>query len=85
MEYRIPPESSTTGAVVEALCRYEDTDYFSLPPLADSIPPDALDELFEGKDDRSVVRLSFTHVGYVVTVENGETVRVESEGAVSAD
>lgn len=85
MEYRIPAEASTTEAVVEALSRYEDTDPLSLPPLYESIPTDALDALFDGAADGSVVCLSFTHMGTLVTVENGEKVLIELERPVTAD
>lgn len=78
MEYRIPAEASTTEAVVAALSRYEDVSPLALPPLHDSIPTDALDELFDGKDDRSVVCLSFTHMGNLVTIENGEKILIEA-------
>lgn len=83
MEYRIPAEASTTEAVVEALSRYEDTDPLALPPLHDSVPTDALDELFDGSDDRSIVCLSFTHVGNLVTIENGEKILIEPEQEVT--
>lgn len=79
MKYRIPDDATATEAVVEALSRYEDTDPLALPPLHDSIPPDALDELFDAKGDRNAVCLSFTHLGNLVTIENGERILIEPE------
>lgn len=84
MEYRVRAEESTTEAVVEALSRFEDTSPLELPPLYDAVPPDALDELFDAGADRRAVRLSFTYMGTLVTVENGETILVEPEQEITA-
>lgn len=83
MEYRIPAEASTTEAVVEALSRYEDSSPLALPPLHDSIPTDALDELFDARHDRSAVCLSFTHMGNLVTIENGDRIVIEPETEIT--
>lgn len=83
MEYRIPADASTTEAVVAALSRHEDVSPLALPPLHDSIPTDALDELFDDTDDRTGVCLSFTHVGNLVTIENGERILIEPEQEIT--
>ena len=76
-------DESATQAVVAALSRYEDSSPLAMPPLHDSVPTDALDELFDAADDRSVVCLSFTHMGYLVAIENGEKIVIEPETGIT--
>ena len=83
MEYRIPDGATATEAVVDALSRYEETDPLALPPLHDSIPPGALDELFDDRGDHSDICVSFTHDGNLVTIENGEKILIEPEQGVT--
>lgn len=48
-----------------------------LPPLFDVIDPEALDTLFDARDDRPEPTLSFTYCDCRVTVD-GERITVES-------
>lgn len=58
--------------IIEALAEETDTDPLALPPLYETIDPEALDRLFADRDDGTV---TFSYCGYAVTVQhNGEVI-----------
>lgn len=61
--------------VVTAVAAATDRDPLDLPPLAETIDPDALDDVFA--TSASNQRLAFDFAGTRVVVEAGEPVRVE--------
>lgn len=66
---------SLSFAVVEAVATCEDVSEGNLPPLADVINPEALDELFEPRADGSPRRggmVRFEYCGHTVVVDDGE-------------
>lgn len=77
--------TDVSSTVVMAVADATDTSPFELPPLYDSIDPDALDELFQSSGDgrsRSGIHVTFTMAGCTVTVADGAvTVTVDSETA----
>ena len=72
-----------SSAVVLAVADATDTSPFELPPLYDSIDPDALDAVFQSGVDgrsRSEISVTFTMAGCTVTVDaSAVTVTVDSE------
>ena len=69
---RSPPEPPT-HAVAAALAAREGVDPTELPPLHDSIDTEAMDAVLDGGED---VRLTFSHLGYEVTVTGDGRVEV---------
>jgi hypothetical protein len=61
----------TCTAVIEAVAAVSDRDATDLPPLYESIDPDALNMLFDPVDDHSdrPLAVSFTYFGYRVRVD----------------
>ena len=64
-EPRAWPAASPTVAVAEAIAEAAEIDAVELAPLYGSIDTEAMDELLESAAD---ARLTFTHLGYEVTV-----------------
>lgn len=60
--------------VVEAVANDSDTDALDLPPLFDSVDPDALDGVVRSMSDGYV---SFIYAGRRVTVTSRGDIRVE--------
>lgn len=50
-EYEFAGDGSPTEAIVEALAEAAGIDPIDLPPLYESVDPDALDQLFGARDD----------------------------------
>lgn len=65
---RIEPSEAPTTAIITTVAALADVPADELPPLYDSIDPDALDALFDSSSDRSDLRLSFSYFEYDVTV-----------------
>lgn len=61
-------------AVVQAVASIEGIETLELPPLYESIDPDALDALFRGDADG---RITFTYNGYTITVLQNDQVIVQ--------
>lgn len=70
---------SVAEAVVESVAAETDTDALSLPPLAETLDPDALNALVEGLEDG---RVAFRYAGCDVTVESDGTVQATSRISV---
>ncbi|RZV05277.1 HalOD1 output domain-containing protein [Natrinema hispanicum] len=79
-------EDNISSKIVDCVAKREQTDPLKLPPLYDSVDPDALDDLFasgfQTGTDRSG-RVEFQYNGYTVVVEFGNdpelTVKEQSE------
>lgn len=79
MEYEIASDERVSMAVVQAVSNAERTDPCSLPPLAESLDPDALDALFDrapGSPSPASCHLSFVFGDYEVSIDNGEYLTV---------
>lgn len=63
---------STT--IIEAIAAVTNTELTDIPPLTDFVNPDAVDELFAGRDGGL---LTFTYAGCQVRVINDTTVTVQ--------
>lgn len=61
LEDRLPSE-----AVVSTVSDLTGTDFRELPPLSDTIDPDAFDLLLEGSES---VNITFEYAGYSITAE----------------
>lgn len=80
MEYEIAPDEALSVAAVTAVSSVENCPITSLPPLNESIDPDALDKLFASRGEGATGRLdevSFRFSDSLVTVDNDERLRVE--------
>mgnify|MGYP000496680950 CR=1 FL=1 len=67
---------SASDQVVKSIAEKDGTDPLDLPPLYESVDPDALDALFTPDSREPVLgKATFTHAGYEVTVAyDGEVV-----------
>lgn len=65
-----------SGAVIEAIATVEESDPTTIPPLYDSVDPDALDRLFDGPVEKRPDRLVFGHAGWDVFVHADGVVTV---------
>lgn len=71
---RDPSDHPTpTDAVLSALADAAAREKIDLPPLYDSVDPEALDELVEGAGSGSAA-VQFEHCGYQVTASGDEVV-----------
>ncbi|WP_049922375.1 HalOD1 output domain-containing protein [Halopiger djelfimassiliensis] len=71
---------TATVAVIDAVADAADTDPTTLPPLYHVVDPDALDALFDGRNERgaeSPLRIEFSYNGFDVVVRDGPEVVVE--------
>lgn len=75
--------TSVSVEVMEEVAKQTETDQLDLPPLADSIDPDALNSLFASPRavDRQTGQIEFTYYGHLVTVsfDGSRTVTVTEE------
>lgn len=67
-------EPSVSTRVVEAVAEYSGTDVLDLPPLYDSIDPDALERILPGMTEGNV---SFVYADRRVTVDSYGAISVE--------
>lgn len=58
-------ESSTAIEIVDRVAEMEEQDPLDLPPLYDTVDPDALDCLAESS------KVQFEYIGYNITVDSG--------------
>ncbi|MFC6824061.1 HalOD1 output domain-containing protein [Halopelagius fulvigenes] len=74
---RADAADSVTERILISVADREGTDVLSMPPLYESVDPDALEQLvaFGG-----VAEISFTYLGYDVTVDGDGNVRVRKLG-----
>lgn len=68
---------SVTGEIVEQLADAAGVGVLDVPPLIESVDPDALEKLFAESDAAEQVSIEFNHAGHRVTVDGGR-VAVES-------
>lgn len=83
MEYEIGADEAVTTAIVRAVSAVEGRDPGSLPPLAETLDPTAVDALFEPRSDgtpRTGGSLSFVYCRCEVTIENGEYLTINTLG-----
>lgn len=71
--------ASTSVVVCETVSEVADARIEALPPLGESIDPDALDALFDGTASGSV---AFQFAGYDVVVRSTDVVEVYPDGSV---
>ena len=72
-------EQGVAVAVIEAVAAAAGRDPTELPPLYETVDPDALDSLFAHRRQRSApdeCRFAFAYAGYDVVVSDGSCVRV---------
>lgn len=71
-----PDGQSPAATVIETVADVEDVDPAELPPLADTIDPDMIDQFvtFAGSDTDSPAGLCFTHSGWNVFVRSDGTI-----------
>ena len=65
---------SVSERVVQAVANNSDTEALDLPPLFDSIDPDALDDVIRSMSDG---RVSFTYAGHRINVNSRGEIRIE--------
>lgn len=71
----VPPKEEITVTVVQAVSEALETPIEELPPLADTIDPDALDVIVSN-DPPSDVTVTFSYAGRQVLVREGTIVSV---------
>jgi len=72
MRHRWEDETALSDRIVTAVAGYEGTDEASLPPIEDSINPDALENLFVPRPgaDPTPGCVTFSYYGYTVVVQS---------------
>ncbi|QPV62522.1 hypothetical protein I7X12_17590 [Halosimplex litoreum] len=70
--------STAVLSVLETVAAAERVDPVDLPPLSDTVDPEALNDLFRpAAVGRGSPRVAFEYCGYEVTVDGPDTVAVE--------
>lgn len=75
MEYTIDSGESVSHAVTMSVSVIENTAITDLPPLYDSLDPDALDGMFSGEGN---IHIAFAYSDSLIDVYNGEYLTVET-------
>jgi hypothetical protein len=75
-EFQFDTGRKPSAAVIEAVATAEDADPSALPPLYDSVDPDALNRLFDGPSEKRPGRLVFGYAGWDVFVGDDGVVAV---------
>ncbi|MFC6719084.1 HalOD1 output domain-containing protein [Natrialbaceae archaeon GCM10025810] len=71
-------EETPVFTVVSAVAEAANVDMLELPPLYESIDPEALNDLFTARGDTAVEQVTFEYAGYHVSVQGNGEVTVES-------
>ena len=74
-QYKLDGTEPPSAGVYSTIAVLEDCPPLALSPLAETLDPDALDDLF-GRGRPTSVEVTFTYCGYEVTVTS-RSVRVE--------
>ncbi|WP_126664425.1 HalOD1 output domain-containing protein [Haloterrigena salifodinae] len=72
-------ENTPVYAVASAVAEAEGVDPVDLPPLYETIDPEALNDLLSSRDDSTVATVEFEYAGYAVTVSGEGMVTVCSD------
>ncbi|QRV17800.1 hypothetical protein JMJ58_22475 (plasmid) [Haloterrigena salifodinae] len=72
-------DNTPVYAVVSAVAEAEGVDPVDLPPLYETIDPEALNDLLSSRDDSTVATVEFEYAGYAVTVRGEGMVTVCSD------
>lgn len=78
VEYDVTEGEAITGAVVDAVAAVAEADPIELPPLYESIDPDALETLFDRQREGTALEISFSYTGYEIVVEEGDRITVSA-------
>lgn len=70
-----------TQAIVEAVAEADDVDPLDLPPLYETVDPDALETLFTATNTspRSTGKVTFEYSGHTVVVSSDGSIMVADE------
>ena len=68
--------TSASEQVIQTVANQSNTDALDLPPLFDTLDPDALDTLIRGMDEGEV---AFAYAGYSITVNSRGAIAVDEE------
>jgi hypothetical protein len=63
--------------IVRSIADVTETDPESLPPIIESIDPEAVNRLYSVDDRADYPRLTFTHAGYLVTIDRTRTISIQ--------
>ena len=69
-------ENTPVYTVVSAVAEVEDSDPVDLPPLYNTINPEALNDLFTSGSETSVDQVTFQYAGYAILVRGSGEVQV---------
>lgn len=72
--------SSPSELVIDTLAEKTESDPTDLPPLYEAIDPDALNELFCGREDGAV---TFRYCGYEITISSTGEIAIREERGFS--
>lgn len=70
---------SLTGTIVEKLADSNGVDALEVPPLIESVDPDALEKLFDESEAADHVTIEFSHAGHRIVVDGGR-VSIDPDG-----
>lgn len=72
-------ENTPVYAVLSAVAEVEESTPVELPPLYESIDPEALNDLFTSRAEPAVKKITFQYAGYGITVHGSGEVEIQSE------
>ena len=73
---------SLTGTIVEELADANGVDVYEVPPLIESVDPDALEKLFAESEHADHVTIEFSHAGHRIVVDGGRvSIDPDADGA----
>jgi hypothetical protein len=78
---QLDEEDTMSTAVVEALADAAGVSRTELPPLFESIDPDALERVYETTGTESYIR--FHHAGFDIGVDGNGVVTVQKDGGMT--
>ncbi|NGM68362.1 hypothetical protein G6M89_04955 [Natronolimnobius sp. AArcel1] len=78
VRYDIADDQSVTEAVIDAVATATGISPIELPPLYDSVDPDALNTLFDRQREGSALEMGFFYSDYRIVVEGDGRVIVSA-------
>lgn len=74
-----PSRNTPTVQIMAAVAAEEGVEEMALPPLANVIDPDALNELLDSMDDteQTAARIQFEYYDYTVQITADQTIMID--------
>lgn len=77
-EWEEGTENTPVYAVVSAVADAEEVDPAQLPPLYNTVDPEALNDLFASRSESSVAMVELQYAGYTIVVHGSGEVEIRT-------